>query len=170
MTVAKALRKRELDRQARLRINLTQREFEIEGSEEFIKQYQPRIDALFEAIETGMAMAPEPAPMAADVDVKTGDLGPFGEYIQRLPGSATDVDRMLAAGYFVQRESADDAFATADANRRLAEYGIKIGNPSQCVKQSLMAKRLFMVQRNRYRISQFGRVYLRQLTNLDLAD
>ncbi len=157
-----------MDQRARLRINLAQREFEIEGSEEFVSQYQPRIDALFEAFE----VSPTPPPAVAANETPAApsqDLGAFGEYIQRLPGSATDVDRMLAAGFFVQRESTDDAFATADANRRLADYGIKIGNPSQCVKQSLMAKRVFMVQRNRYRISQHGRGYLRQLIGVELS-
>ena len=64
---------------------------------------------------------------------------------------------MLAAGFYVQVTSADDAFATGDANRRLTEQGIKLGNPSQCVKQSLLAKRVFLVSKGRYRVSQPGR-------------
>ena len=70
---------------------------------------------------------------------------------------------MLAAGFYVQANSTDDAFATADANRRLTEQGIKLGNPSQCVKQSLLAKRVFLVSKGRYRVSQPGRAHLRQL-------
>ena len=70
---------------------------------------------------------------------------------------------MLAAGFYVQMNSVDDAFGTSDANRRLLEQGIKLGNPSQCVKQSLLAKRLFLVSKGRYRVSQPGRAYLRQL-------
>jgi hypothetical protein len=70
---------------------------------------------------------------------------------------------MLAAGFFVQQGAADDAFGTADANKKLTEQGVKLGNPSQCVKQSLLAKRVFMVQRGRYRVSQHGRAHLRQL-------
>ena len=54
-------------------------------------------------------------------------------------------------------------YATADANRRLVEQGIKLGNPSQCVRQSLTARRVFAVQRGRFRVSQLGRQYLRQL-------
>ena len=70
---------------------------------------------------------------------------------------------MLAAGYYVQQHAADDSFATADANKRLTEQGIKLGNPSQCVKQSVLSKRVFMVTRGRYRVSQHGRQHLRQL-------
>ena len=62
-----------------------------------------------------------------------------------------------------RRPVADDAFATGDANRRLTEQGIKLGNPSQCVKQSLLAKRVFLVSKGRYRVSQPGRAHLRQL-------
>jgi hypothetical protein len=62
-----------------------------------------------------------------------------------------------------QQQAPDDSFTTADANKRLTEQGIKLGNPSQCVKQSVLAKRVFMVLRGRYRVSQHGRAHLRQL-------
>jgi len=100
---------------------------------------------------------------AATAEDTRSRLGSFGEFLHYLPGSATDVDRMLAAGFYVQERSPDKAFSTADASRRLTEHGIKIGNPSQCVRQSLMAKRVFVVERGRYRVSQIGRHYLRQL-------
>ena len=45
----------------------------------------------------------------------------------------------------------------------LTEQGIKVGNPSQCVKQSLLAKRVFAVERGRYRISQPGEEYVRRM-------
>ena len=50
------------------------------------------------------------------------------------------------------------------------EHGVRLGNPSQCVRQSLMAKRLFMVQKGRYRVSQQGRAYLRQLMGPLISD
>jgi len=72
---------------------------------------------------------------------------------------------MLAAGFYLQQLASDDSFATGDANKRLAEHGIKIGNASQCVRQSLAARRVFAVTRGRFRVSQQGRTYLKQLTN-----
>ena len=153
-----------MDQRGRLRINLSQREFEVEGSEEFVRSFADRIGALLdlfdaEPIPEAMAEA-EPPPIAAG---SAESLGTFGEFLLRLPSSATDVDKMLAAGYFVQLGSADDAFTTADANRRLTEQGVKLGNPSQCVKQSLLAKRVFLLSKGRYRVSQQGRGHLRQL-------
>ena len=155
-----------MDERARLRVNLGQREFEVEGGEAFVREWAPRIESLLERLADAAEMPepPPPAPGPARREPENGSaLGTFGEYLLRLPSTATDVDRMLAAGYYVQQHSPDDAFATGDANKRLTEQGIKLGNPSQCVKQSVLAKRVFMVNRGRYRVSQHGRAHLRQL-------
>jgi hypothetical protein len=156
-----------LDDTARVRLDLTQRAFEVEGREAFVREMVDRLEetlnllgGAFEAVPVAEARAEPPGDAAS--------LGSFGEFIQRLPSAATEVDRMLAAGYWVQRQSGDDAFGTGEANRRLAEQGIKLGNPSQCVRQSLNARRLFAVQRGRFRVSQAGRQYLRQLIGGDL--
>lgn len=152
-----------MDQRGRLRINLAQREFEVEGSEDFVRSFAERIGELLNLFD----VAPAPA-AATEADAAAGTaspetLGSFGEFLLRLPTSATDVDKMLAAGFYAQISSADDAFTTADTNRRLTEQGIKLGNPSQCVKQSLIAKRVFLLSKGRYRVSQQGRAHLRQL-------
>lgn len=159
-----------VDQPARLRVNLAQREFEVEGSEAFVRGFVERIEELLGQLESAPAAAPAPAPaaLAPPREVSrpsegNSALGPFGEFILQLPTTSTDVDKMLAAGFYVQAHSADDAFGTAEANKRLTEQGIKLGNPSQCVKQSLLAKRVFMISKGRYRVSQQGRAYLRQL-------
>jgi hypothetical protein len=161
-----------LDQRGRLRINLSQREFEVEGSEEFVRGFADRIQELLDLFDL-----PPPAAAAAVATPDNGAaaeppaaLGTFGEFILRLPSSSTDVDKMLAAGFYVQATSSDDAFATGDANRRLTEQGIKLGNPSQCVKQSLLAKRVFLVSKGRYRVSQPGRAHLRQLLGPAIPD
>ena len=152
-----------MDQRTRLRINLTSREFEVEGSEAFVRAYAERFDELL----AGMTAAPpEPVVFTAAAVAEErpkASLGNFGEYIQTLPRSATDVDKMLAAGFFAQSRSGDNAFSTGDANTLLMDQGIKVGNPSQCVKQSLVAKRVFQVQRGRYRVGQPGLDHLRQL-------
>lgn len=82
--------------------------------------------------------------------------------LERLPPTATDADRMLVAGYFAQQSGADNGFTTVEANDLLTEEGVKVDNPSQCVKQNLLAKRVFKHQ-GRYRVSQIGLDYLRQI-------
>jgi hypothetical protein len=147
---------------ARLKISLSQREIEIEGSEAFVEGWAERLAELIAYFPAGNGTEPN-ATIPAETPAKPSELGAFGEFIQQLPNAATEVDKMLAAGLWVQRQSVDDAFSTGDASRHLTEHGIRVGNPSQCVRQSLMAKRLFMLQRGRYRISQQGLTYLRQI-------
>jgi len=162
---------------ARLRVNLAQGEFEVEGSEEFVRGYAERIEALLarlpgEAPSDAEGRTP-PAVVAAAGHGATRpaaeDGRPFGELLQALPRNATDVDRMLLAGLHLQRRSAERSFATADANRLLLEHGIKLGNPSQSVKQNLVAKRAFALQRGRYRVAQDGLAHLAQLTGRPLG-
>ncbi len=159
---------------ARLRLNLAQGEVEIEGSESFVARYAERFDALLarlplrdDAPASPVAAAPPalPAPAASDAaspPTPARDDQHFGLLLQALPRSASDVDRILLAGYHVQRFSADKSFGTGEANALLVEQGIKVGNPSQCVKQNLIARRVFRHQR-RYRLSQVGQEHLRQL-------
>jgi hypothetical protein len=148
---------------AKLRINLAQREFEVEGSESFVRAYAERLDQLLGWLTQQTAAVANGAsiPARPEGDGPTAP-GTFGELLQRLPRTATDVDRMLVAGYFAQQSGADSGFATGEANHLLTEQGVKVGNPSQCVKQNLLAKRVFKHQ-GRYRVSQIGLDYLRQL-------
>jgi hypothetical protein len=154
---------------ARLRVNLVQSEFEVEGSEAFVRTYAERFDALLDRLGHGAepddppaprtqpSRAQPPSPPALSID--TANLG---ELLHHLPRSATDVDRMLLAGHVAQSRSADNAFSTGEANALLTEQGVKIGNPSQSVKQNVVARRVFRHQR-RYRVSQIGLHHLAQL-------
>ncbi|MEZ5932635.1 MAG: hypothetical protein R3F54_11870 [Alphaproteobacteria bacterium] len=160
----------------RLRINLSQGEFEVEGSEAFVERYAQRIDALFAGLKDGRGAEPSPAPaLPAETASRSAGAGSsngaarngtapehLGEWLEHMPRSATDVDRMLLAGYYAQLRSGDNSFGTGEANALLTDQGIKVGNPSQCVKQNLVAKRVFKHLR-RYRVSQTGLDQLRQL-------
>jgi hypothetical protein len=153
-----------VDQRTRLKINLTSREFEVEGGEAFVRAYAERFDELLAGMTAARPEPPGPqVAAAAEEERPKASLGNFGEFVQTLPRSATDVDKMLAAGFFAQSRSGDNAFSTGDANTLLIDQGIKVGNPSQCVKQNLNARRVFQLQRGRYRVSQPGVDYLRQL-------
>jgi hypothetical protein len=154
---------------ARLKVNLAEREFEVEGSESFVRAYAERIEALLERLNGPAEAASglrESAPARFEAAPPTPQT--FGELMYHLPRSASDVDRILVAGYHAQARAADRSFSTGEANRLLTDQGIKLGNPSQCVKQNLVAKRLFKHQ-GRYRISQTGFDHLRQLLGVGLA-
>jgi hypothetical protein len=151
-----------VNERARLRVNLAQSEFEVEGSEAFVRTYAERFDALLDRLGRARLDAPatqvEHPPCAPEVPVART----LGELLHHLPRAATDVDRMLLAGHLAQSRSADASFSTGEANTLLTEQGVKIGNPSQSVKQNLVARRVFRHQR-RYRVSQIGIDYLVQL-------
>jgi hypothetical protein len=148
---------------ARLRVNLAQSEFEVEGSEAFVRAYVERFDALLDRLgdrpQSDEAAAGKVPPAAPALSIDTASLG---ELLHHLPRSATDVDRMLLAGHIAQSRSSDNSFSTGEANTLLTEQGVKIGNPSQSVKQNLVARRVFRHQR-RYRVSQIGLDHLAQL-------
>ncbi|NBC96240.1 MAG: hypothetical protein GVY27_07800 [Deinococcus-Thermus bacterium] len=114
---------------ARLRVNLTQGEFEVEGDEDFVRAYAERIEALLERLGPSSATdgPPDPPPAASPPPVvsppaalapATADEPPFGEWLQGLPRNATDVDRMLLAGLHLQRRAAD---------RRQARQPVAVG-------------------------------------------
>ncbi len=154
---------------AKLRVNLQEREFEVEGSEAFVATYGARIEQLLHRLVEGARGAPaagDPPPVEAR---PTDDTGGIGALLHALPRNATDVDRMLLAGWYVQAGNAERSFTTADANRHLVDHGIKVGNASQSVKQNLLAKRAFQVQRGRYRVAQAGLQHLAQLTGGKVA-
>lgn len=159
-----------MSERARLRVNLAQSEFEVEGSEAFVRTYAERFDALLDRLN-GRGPRPTPAGAGASAPAVPGTpIGPenLGELLHHLPRSATDVDRMLVAGYVAQSRDADRSFSTGEANALLTEQGVKIGNPSQSVKQNVVAKRVFRHQR-RYRVSQIGVDHLCQLLGRPLS-
>ena len=124
---------------------------------------RPARNALLDRL--GNRPKPETPPAAAAQPARSASLSDtdsLGELLHRLPRSATDVYRMLLAGHVAQSRSADRSFSTGEANALLTEQGIKIGNPSQSVKQNLVARRVFRHQR-RYRVSQIGLDHLAQL-------
>ena len=158
------------EQRARLRINLSQREFEVEGSEAFVEGYAQRFDAWLGRLDNSVE-APPAAPAHRVGRAPARPVGPgaesFGELLLRLPRAASDVDRILTAGYFAHQRSADRSFSTGEANALLTEQGVKVGNPSQSVRQNLAAKRVFK-HLGRYRVSQTGLDYLRQMLGDDL--
>jgi hypothetical protein len=161
---------------ARVRVNLTQGEVEIEGSEAFVERYLDQFEALLahvqgrppETVETEPSLQLAGTGGTSGNGVEKSLPASFGEWLELVPRGATDVDRILIAGYFAQRRSGDQSFGTGEANTLLTDQGIKLGNPSQCVKQNLVAKRVFRHQR-RYRVSQTGVDHIRPLLGPDFG-
>ena len=156
-----------MENSARIRINLSSKEFEVEGSEQFVKEYAKIIETLLSALASSKPLTP--------ILSETGDIPPsggpsntgipttFGEYLHSFPSSTTDVERMLIAGYYIQSQSTDNSFTTAAASELLREQGIKPANPADCVSKNKTAKRVFTVTKGKFRVSQTGVTHINNL-------
>lgn len=164
---------------ARVRISLATGELEIEGSEDFVANFDSDVEALLAKLTTGAVPAATPppppsgstngaavaaaaAPSGAPA-APAGDLPPFGELLNNLPKEAYDTDRILLAGLYAQRKSTDGTFTTGDASSLLVEQGVKLSNPSQAMKGNSEAKRAFRVGKRNWKVGKPGEERLAQL-------
>ena len=69
------------EQRTRLRINLAQREFEVEGSEAFVNRYVERLDQLLERLSDGPK--PEPARPSSRPLVGVAEPQTFGELLEQ---------------------------------------------------------------------------------------
>ena len=153
--------------QARVRISLSAGDLEIEGTEEFVAQYDGPIQTLIGRLQEQPVPAPAGsgagARSGADGSASTGIAGKeFGEVLHALPSTASGTDQILLAGWYVQQGSADSTFSTNAANQLLVGQGIKLSNASQALKNSIAAKRVFKVGKG-YKVSKTGEDYLKTL-------
>lgn len=144
---------------AKLRLNFTSREIEIEGSIDAIDRYLDRFDEIIDAFQdpnpVPLVMA-SPSPNQATAQEPRAMPTEFGEYLHQFPADITDVDRILIAASFTQQENPDNTFSTRSANDLLQNQGVKVANASECVRRNVQAKRVFAVTKGSYRVSRNG--------------
>jgi hypothetical protein len=155
--------------QARVRISLSAGDLEVEGTEEFVRQYAESIRTLIDRLEElPIQPAAQPPAVAAPAPVaptaQAAEQREFGEVLHSLPNNASGPDRILLAGSYAQLASADNTFSTGEANQLLLGQGVKLSNPSQALKNTIAAKRVFKVGK-RYRVSKTGEEHLRSLVS-----
>lgn len=154
--------------QARVRISLSAGDLEVEGTEDFVRQYADSIRTLIDRLEelpvqrVGAQREAFDTPAPSASTASAAEQREFGEVLHSLPNDASGPDRMLLAGSYVQLASADNTFSTGEANQLLLGQGVKLSNPSQALKNAIVAKRVFKVGK-RYRISKTGDEHLKSL-------
>ena len=155
-----------------MRLNFSVREIEISGSDACVHGWYDRLNEVVQHFLEAPAIRANPAdkqPLDDDDSAEAGRIdantASFGEFLQRYPDDITDVDRMLVAGFFIQKAADDDSFKTNDANQLLLQQGFRISNPSECVRRNASTRRLFTVKKGVYRVSDPGRRYLQELAN-----
>jgi hypothetical protein len=154
--------------EGRIRISLAAGELEVEGTNEFVAQYQDAIQTMLERLETrdlAAVLTTAPSAAAAPPGGSTRTIAAaeeFGEVLASLPDRASGTDKMLVAGWFVQKSHPDATFSTGEAGQLLVGQGEKLANPSQSLKNNLAAKKVFKVG-SRYKVSRMGEDHLRTL-------
>lgn len=87
----------------------------------------------------------------------------FGDFFLKLPKDTKDVDKVVAGGFFVQNQGENNTFSTRETTRLLKTVGVKLSNPSQCVKYNVKTGRIKNIRRNRYRLTSEGEKYITYL-------
>lgn len=159
----------------RVRISIEAREFEIEGSEDFVTTYSDRIEELLTAVaqlvktDDGSSVpsseSAQKPPLRSPTSTDSEMPETFGEFFHDVPNNASGLDQILVAGYFAQMRSEDNSFVTADASSLLLEQGIRLANPSTSVKRNLDAKYLIQLAKGKYRVSRVGVEHITALRN-----
>jgi hypothetical protein len=126
-----------MDDKARIKINLTQREFEVEGPIDFVKEvYAIEFEKFLELFPKGAVSTHSPAKPPAVIPQDTSAECELPDAFGKLRGvlkGCTDVEKVLVAGYWVERNNPDGTFTTREANKALKDQRMKVTNASQCV-------------------------------------
>lgn len=167
-----------MESKAKIRINLNSREFEIEGTEEFINSHSVKIDNFLELLKTAPPSSPTVNQQSIPVAVPTQQTNStpvtqnngalpetFGEYYHQVPKSAKDSDKMLVAGRYAQSLSAENSFGTSEASKLLLDQGIRLSNSTVFLNQNLKPKYLIKLSKGKFRVSKDGLEYIEKLFN-----
>ncbi len=147
-----------MESENKVRINLTTREFEVFGSEKFVNSYADKVEELYSMLKTAIPPKRSNGTAAIEniLDENESSSMEFGEMLHKLTDSATDADKMLLAGWSIQSQSSDNSFNTKEANDLLKDQGVKLVNAAQAVKSNTDKKRVFVLQKGRFRVSKLG--------------
>jgi hypothetical protein len=163
-----------MENKAKIRINLNLREFEIEGSEDFINSHSAKIESFLEILKNIPPSQAAPviqqpatnsyAPVSPSSSVSSNQIPDnFGEYYHLLPKTAKDADKVLIAGYFHQLNNPDAYFTTGDATKLLIDQGVKLSNPAQFIGNNVKVKRIIKLGKGKFKVSKDGVEYIQQL-------
>ena len=154
------------DGQYRLRVNLGAREFEIEGSKDFVEKHRDGLLQLINQVPPG-AEGNAVRPPREDRQSVSGGLGTipstFGEYRNSFP-QLSNTELLLVAAHFLQEHSDEPNFTYQGAGELLLDHDVKVNNPSQVVARLEKQKRVFKVRQGTYKVSDAGKQFIRHLT------
>lgn len=158
--------------EARVKISSGTRTVEIEGSETFVLEQLDALRGVWETSSPNDEAEPVGDSEGASF-VNTGQSssrpselpGTFGEYLTTFRRGLNQVDQMLIAAYFAQRNNSENVFTTEEASMLLQEQGIKVNSPSMAITNNKKARRLFSTQKGQFRLTPDGIDHIESLHN-----
>lgn len=151
----------------RIRINLSTREAEWEGSETFIEKYDNLINDFLDKIkEPSLVPATPIYPQRPSDQAQTSSRSPepnipvglpdsFGEYYTSFPRNITVSEKMLIAAFYVQQRSSDGLFTIKEASDLLNEQNVHISNPNAFITSLAKTGKLYK-NSGKYKVSEKG--------------
>ena len=139
---------------AKFKLNLKTGEVEIEGSEAFVERQIQQLEALVESLGLRTQQRNDMSESAQNGNSESliSVLPPskeepppasFGEWMHNFRADINDLDKALITARYVQSQSPENDFKTSEVNNSLKDHGIKLSNPSLCLKRLGEKKRLF---------------------------
>jgi hypothetical protein len=142
---------------ARFKLNLATGEVEIEGQEAFVERQIEQLQELIESLGlaanmgSGETHAPVPAsslnPQPTPDNDAPGFPASFGEWMHTFKSDINDLDKALITARYVQQQSTENDFKTSEVNKALKDHGIKLANPSVCLKRLADKKLMFQTRK-----------------------
>jgi hypothetical protein len=89
------------------------------------------------------------------------------QWMKQVPKKLKNTDKALVAAYLNQLASGENTFKVRDVSNTLKEYGIKVSNPSNLMKNAEKARKLIEEvaregRQAQYRFTKQGEEYVRQ--------
>jgi hypothetical protein len=155
------------EQNARIRINFSTREIEVEGTESFVREYAAKLEdpvnVLMESFVLHTSGSEDSETQGSVSSVSMAALpSSFGEYLHQFTNSIKNVDQVLVAGYYAQCKASDGLFSAKDVRELLAEQGISLINTAARLGDARKAKRIF-VKDGKYKVSKTGKDHISSL-------
>ncbi len=143
---------------ARFKLNLITGEVEIEGSEEFVERQIQQLETVIETVrlrtqqreEGSEGVQDEARESSTSHQFTSKEEQPpasFGEWMNNFRADITDLDKALITARYVQSHSPENDFKTSEVNNSLKDHGIKLSNPSVCLKRLDGKKLIFQTRK-----------------------
>jgi hypothetical protein len=156
----------EVNKNVRIRINLSTREFEIDADSDFV--IQKFGDKIFEYLDIVKSSNSKTAAKSANeydsTPIANSDVpNSFGEYYNKFPKGLNNVDKLLISCYFIQSSTEAKAFTVKEASDLLIDQGVKLTNANAFNTSNFNTKRIFKLTGRSFKVSDIGKDYINNL-------